>query len=346
MLTLHLLDWERVDWVVLDHFADRTVYQTRPWLLFLAKAKQAEPVIAEVRDGDSVCGYFTGVVLQQFGLRILGSPFPGCTTAYMGFNLAPGYARREAFAALTPFAFDTLKCMHIEVMDRHATAADGEDAGFAAHAYRSMGVDLRPSEEEIFRRMEAGTRQKIRAAGRNGVTIEPAHDPGFVEEYYAQLQDVFAKQRLVPTYPLDRVRALIEYLLPTGHLLLLRARDRDGRCIATGIFPAMNEMMSLWGCASWRATQHLRPNEALQWEAMRYWKQRGIPFCDMNGYAPYKTKYGTVEFTVPWFRKTKYRSLTVLRDAARLLYRWTQHAKGASHAIRPHPETPSTPGRR
>ena len=80
--------------------------------------------------------------------------------------------------------------------------------------------------------------------------VEEAQDLAFADDYYAQLKDVFAKQSLVPTYEVERVRELIKNLLPTGMLLLLRARDQEGNCIATGIFPAMNKTMYFRGGAS------------------------------------------------------------------------------------------------
>src|SRR5205085_2043438 len=142
----------------------------------------------------------------------------------------------------------------------------------------------------------------IRKAERVGVTIEEADDLEFADEYYAQLRDVFAKQSLVPTYGKERVTELIRRLHPTGRLLLLRARSRDGECIATGIFPGMNGSAYFWGGASWREYQILRPNEALMWHAIRHWQARGAVRFDLGGGAEYKRKYGGAEIVVPEFR--------------------------------------------
>ena len=108
------------------------------------------------------------------------------------------------------------------------------------------------------------------------MTVEEASAAGFADEYYAQLQDVFAKQGLRPTYGVDRVRELIRCVHPTGRLLLVRALGPEGEPIASGIFPAMNRTAYFWGGASWRSHQILRPNEAIFWFAMRDWKARGM----------------------------------------------------------------------
>src|SRR6202023_4090581 len=90
-----------------------------------------------------------------------------------------------------------------------------------------------------------------------------------------QLQDVFAKQSLVPTYSVERVRALVRNVEPGGNVLLIRARDPEGKCIATGIYPGFNQIAEFWGNASFRAYQSLRPNEHSPWNAPRSWKTRG-----------------------------------------------------------------------
>jgi CelD/BcsL family acetyltransferase involved in cellulose biosynthesis len=164
--------------------------------------------------------------------------------------------------------------------------------------------------------MTSACRRAIRKSEKSGVTIEIADDDGFACAFYEQLREVFLRQGLVPTYGIERVQTLIRHLQPTGMLLLLRARDADGRCVATGIFPAFNDMMFFWGCASFREHQHLRPNEALHWHAIRYWKQRGVTRYDLGGHMDYKEKYGGVEVSIPGFRRSSSRIISGVRTAA------------------------------
>src|SRR5579872_1855050 len=250
MLTFHLLDPADIPWQHLDSCSDRTVFQTREWLDFIAETQSAQPVIAELRDGSDVAGYFSGCVFRRLGVRILGSSFPGWTTPYVGFNLCPGVSRRAALQALENFAFGPMKCLHLEVSDRYFSAEDAEGLGFLRRFYDSYETDLSQSDDEIFNKMNSTCRRCIRKAEKSGVLIEEASDPAFAAEYWAQLEDVFAKQGLVPSYNLARVQALIKHLLPTGRLLLLRARDPSGNCIGTGIYPAYNQIAEFWGNAS------------------------------------------------------------------------------------------------
>jgi hypothetical protein len=247
----------------------------------------------------------------------------------MGFNLNSSVSRLDALVALEQFAFRDLHCVHYEVMDRRLTVDEIRGLPVKYRNYAGFEIDLRIDESELFARMSPACRRCIRKADKVGVQVEEALDTStFVEEYYAQLMDVFIKQSLLPTYKIDRVRELVGQLHTTGHVLLVRAKNREGISIATGVFPALNDTMYFWGGASWRPFQHLRPNEALQWFAMRYWKSRGIAKYDMGGGGEYKRKYGGTEIVVPWIRKSKYPIVEMLRERVKTLYALRQRMLG------------------
>jgi hypothetical protein len=201
---------------------------------------------------------------------------------------------------------------------RTATARSptGATAGFAYRLVSTFLTDLTQSEQQLFENMTSACRRAIRKSEKCGVTVEPASPDGFAEEYHAHLLDVFAKQELKPTYSPDRVQKLIDHVHPSGDLLLARVRDSGGRCIATGIFPGFGSMSFFWGNGSLREHQLVRPNEALHWFAMRYWKERGVRFHDWGGANAYKAKYGNVPFSMLAFRRSRYKMLQYARDVA------------------------------
>lgn len=316
MISVRRIDINQVPWDELDRFKDRTLFQILPWLKFVATTQNAEPVVAAIKENGCTIGYFTGLVTHKFGLKILGSPFKGWTTAYMGFNLQHGSSRREALKSVLLFAFEDLRCQHFEILDRHIHEEDYKDLPFTVKYLNSYEIDLSKSEGELFANMNSSCRRCIRKANKCGVVIEEASDMDFANDYYEQLKDVFRKQSLVPTYGIDRVQELLRHLQPTGHLLLLRAKNPEGLCIATTIFPAFNDTMYFWGGASWRKHQILRPNEAMMWYAIRYWKAQGMKKFDMGGGGDYKKKYGGYTIRVPRLIKSKYRLITSFRNLA------------------------------
>ena len=312
----------------LEQFEDYTIFETMEWLKFVADSQNAKPMVARLIDGNNWVGRFSGLIVKKYGLRIIGSPLPGWTTSYMGFNLEPSISRLDALLALENFAFSELKCSHVEIMDRHLSERDLSEAGYKYRLFSGFEINLAQDEDKLFKSMKSTCRRCIRKAAKSGVSLEVANDPSFADDYYGQLEDVFAKQGLVPTYSKKRVELLIEHLLPTGQLLLVRAKAIDGTCIATGIFPALNDTMYFWGGASWRSHQLLRPNEAIQWFAMRYWQKRGICKYDMGGGGDYKRKYGGSEIVIPWGRKSKYPHFENMRNMAQGFFAIKQRIRG------------------
>jgi hypothetical protein len=283
-MEFRLLDSAEVEWEKLDKFDDRLVFQTREWIDFLAETHNARPIVAEFRDGNTVAGYFSGLLHRQMGVRILGSPSPGWKTTNLGFNLATGVPRLAALEALERFAFRSLNCLHLEVADRYCSFEDGAAAGFKHEAIRRLELDLTPPEETLYANMTPDRRWSIRKAVKNGVRIEEAHDESFVDEHWEQLKDVYAKKGLAVTLQSrQEVGNLICRMFPTGRILLLRARDPEGKSIATGISLGMNRLAFSWTLASFRSGHHFRPNELLVWHLIRYWKGRGVQILDFGG---------------------------------------------------------------
>ncbi len=317
-----------IDWDRLDRFGDRTIFQTKPWLDFVAETQNGTICVLEIRLDNQVAGYFTGLIIRKGGLRILGAPFPGWTTSYLGFNLEPSMDRVAFLPPLARFAFKELGCWHVEFMDRRLTVDQIKSLGWSHRLFNNFEIDLALSEDEIFAGMKGSCRTSIRKAEKSGVVVEAATDPQFAEDFFAQLTDVFAKQGLKPTFAISRVQMLMKHLLPTGRLLLVRARNSEGECIATGIYPAFNGTMYFWGGASWRRYQIFQPNEPVQWFAMRYWKERGVTACDMGGGGEYKTKYGGVPLILPWCRVSRYGWIGLARRCAQTVHAVTRRVTG------------------
>jgi hypothetical protein len=322
------LDIDTLDERELDAFPDRTIYQTFAWLRFIGKTQGAEPVVAALRKGDQTLGYFSGLLIKKFGVRILGSPFPGWNTLYMGFNLLPEVSRRMAIMALEEFAFNELHCHHLELMDRDVKPEDYSDLGFKTWMLPSYELDLRPSEGQIFATFKHVVRTNLRKAASLGVTVEEAHGDDFIEEHFRQLEHVYAEHGATIPYNVDRVRNLIEIVKPTGGLLLLRARNRDGFCIATAILAALNDTAFYHSAASWRPFVKSRPNEAIVWYAIKYFKRQGMRFLDLGGASEYQKKFGGYPIAVPWIRKSRSRSIAFLRSAAEFLFYERRHIVG------------------
>jgi lipid II:glycine glycyltransferase (peptidoglycan interpeptide bridge formation enzyme) len=153
--------------------------------------------------------------------------------------------------------------------------------------------DLTKSKEELFAAMDHDRRSNVRKAQKLGVLVELANDMQFVDEYYEQTEEVFAKQSLETPYSLQRVKQLVEQFIQSQSIGLVRARNSEGVSIATEIDLAFNKVVVGWGAASKREYQILRPNEACYWYCINYWKDKGFEKYRIGGgWSQYKKSYG------------------------------------------------------
>ncbi len=319
---------------------DAEVYHTAAWLDFLAATQRAEPVVAMVRAEGRLVGYFVGAIVRRYGVRILGSPLRGWTTQCMGFLLEEGFDRRAAADALLDFAFRDLRCLHVELADRKLPADQMIGSGYDVEIGRSFVVDLDQPEPGILARIRRTTRQELRKAERAGLHVETANDGSFADEFYGYLQAAFARQGLTPTYPVERVRALISALQPSGQVHMLRVRTPAGASIAASLSVGRGRYAIAWGMGFDRSNTEFHPIELLWWETMRSWKAAGASSLDLGGGGSYKAKYGGIEIATAHHYRSRWRAMGVGRWLVRHLTR-THQLLGGLRARRAAPEVVS-----
>lgn len=342
---LQALPYDAERWAdIVAGYPQAEVYHGPHWLAYLRASQGARPTIAEITADGRQVGHFVGATVDRLGLQLLGSPLPGWTTQHMGFLLDPALDpaldpvldpaldpvldQRAVAEAVLRFAFRNPRCVHVELSNRSLDPADMIAAGYVPDPGATYLIDLRASEDELLAGMAARTRTYVRRAARQGLTAEVATDLDFADEYHAQLCEVFARQGLVPTYGVDRVRHLIREVGPSGQLLLLRVRDPDGVTVATGISLGRNGTAVNWGTASARAGAALHPNELLWWEMIRAWRSRGAARFDMGGRGDYKAKYGGVLTPTASYHRSRFAVLEHARTAVRRLVRVRQELAG------------------
>jgi hypothetical protein len=209
----------------------------------------------------------------------------------------------------------TLDVDYLEICNPMLPASAMLSAGYSLDADETFLVSI-DSDAEMWARLSSECRNRIRRATRNGLQVESVTDRAFIDTYYAQLREVFARQSLVPTYGLHRVASLWDELMPLGKLLALRV-VRDGNVLATGLFPFDDRALFFWGGASWTRSYAECPNELLHWHAMRFAAERSIPLYNMSGIGRFKGKFGGTAVAVQRW----YKALTPLARIGRPAYR-------------------------
>jgi hypothetical protein len=285
---------------IIDRYESKYLFHESCWLRFLERSQGVKIHGLKLLDSNgSVVGYFCDAQVRKGFFHLRGSPLQGWTTNFMGPIVNRLHA--ETF----------LKVLDTYCRARGVDYIEVSNPVLPGLAMRAAGYELDPdmtflvtidNESSMWDRLKSECRNRIRRGLKNGLRVERTTDPSFVHQYYAQLQEVFLRQGLIPTYSEHRVQALWDALMPARRLLALRV-CRGDEVIATGVFPHDERAIYFWGGASWPSAYSLYPNELLHWHAMLFALERGIATYNMCGGGSFKPKFGGAQIVVErWFK--------------------------------------------
>lgn len=303
-------------------FPYRSIFTTTEWLAFIDEDQRGlTPVILEILKGETLVGYFCSFLFKRAGLTIIGSPFRGWSTCYMGFDLKPDIDVFSVLPFLKEFLFKNYSCHFIEIVDPNISLDRAIIHRYYARPEGTLLLEINKTDQELFKVFKVDCRNYLRQFEKRGAIIEIAPPSAlFVEDYYEQLKDVFAKQHMLPTYSLDKVKLLVSTIASENILCLKVFTPDHSLCIASSIFLGYNGVFYFWGCASLREYQKFRPNEYMIWTAIQYWRDKGYKLFDMVGIRDYKRKFGSFESSYTRIIMSRYKILIYIRDWAERLY--------------------------
>jgi lipid II:glycine glycyltransferase (peptidoglycan interpeptide bridge formation enzyme) len=158
------------------------------------------------------------------------------------------------------------------------------EARYALNFDTTVTLDLSLPEEELLARMNKTTRYKVRRATREGVEIvEPEDFEAAWETFYRWLEDTAERK---PGFTIRRPREYLHDMMRAmrdagqGHLFFAA---HEGTPLAGIFIFTFGEKYWYMHGASSTEKRGYNPNHLLQWEVMRWAKQRGIRYFDMVG---------------------------------------------------------------
>jgi lipid II:glycine glycyltransferase (peptidoglycan interpeptide bridge formation enzyme) len=190
------------------------------------------------------------------------------------------YLRRQGAVALRWEPKVDVETVEGQMLQQHLLDR-GIPAVPSIQPLRTIVLDLEPTEEQLLAQMKEKWRYNIRLGMRKGVTVRVAESSEDVRSWYKLLQATGERDQF-GLHDEAYYQLVWETFAPRDTLRLLLA-EHDGMLLA-GIFVAVlgRQAIYLYG-ASGNEQRQLMPNYVLQWEAIRWAKQRGVQLYDFWG---------------------------------------------------------------
>lgn len=160
-------------------------------------------------------------------------------------------------------------------------------------------IDLAQNEDELMSVMKPKTRYNVRLAGRRGVEVRSLGEES-LPRFYEMYRETAQRQGF-PIRPWGYYRTAWETLMRAGLGALLWAFREDRALAALFIAAFGPRAYYLYGASIEDGREHM-PTHLLQWEAIRWAKERGCAVYDLWG-APHELQEGDPMWGVHRFKE-------------------------------------------
>lgn len=299
----------------LASFPDASFFHTAAWARVLADTYGFKPVYFALTEGETLRALLPLFEVDSWltGRRGVGLPF----TDESG-PLCPDDA---TFQQLQGAAM-------VHALERHWKSLEvrGGRAFFglapASTSFYGHVLDLQHPEAEIFARVDSSVRRAVRKAEQSGLTLSVSQDLSAVETFYALLCKTRQRHGL-PAQPFRFFSQIHRHILSQNHGQIVLAH-RGTTPVAGAVFFHFGGKVTYKFGASDEKLQHLRANNLVMWEAIRWHAERKFAQLDFGrtslpnaGLRKFKLGWGTTERSVDYVKYDfKTHAFVTTKDAA------------------------------
>jgi len=168
-------------------------------------------------------------------------------------------------------------------------------------------LDLSRSEEEVFSNFRDSTQRNVQKAMREGLEVKMEHSKESVNEFY-RLNCMTRKEHGLPPQPFNFFLKIHDHVISKDlGMVVLASLGREN--VAGAIYFHLGEKAVFKYGASDRKFQHLRANNLVMWEAIKWYSQNGYKsLCfgrtepENQGLLQFKSGWGTIEQPIHYYQ--------------------------------------------
>jgi lipid II:glycine glycyltransferase (peptidoglycan interpeptide bridge formation enzyme) len=168
-------------------------------------------------------------------------------------------------------------------------------------------LELNSDEAEVIRRFKPNIRRNIHKAEKEGVTVTIENSLDAVASFY-KLHCGTRRHHGLPPQPWSFFRKMHAHVIAAGKGFVALAGYQD-RWIAGAVYALYRDQAIYKYGASERTSQHLRPNNLVMWEAIRWCCRNAVRTFSFgrtepgnDGLLQFKRGWGSSESTLAYYR--------------------------------------------
>lgn len=292
-----LLEKWRVSLHLLEHCS---IFHTPAWLQLIARHTTDSVIVLIALDKETLVGIMPLVVRSMpGGIKSIASPdnYLG-ETVYGGPIALPG--RGDVLRLLLDVALNVASgCAWWEIQPPpHFDSTPLIESGYRVRSIFSTPIiNLQHGKDEVLRGMNGKSRNLVRKALKQRLTLEVLSDARQVDNYYPLILATMArsgKTALAYEFYAD----LLDTLGPLDMARLFLAKY-EGATVAAGIFLFFSDIVYYWSGAAIDQYSHMVPNYFVQWQLIEFalgWNCKSYDMLrvtpDLPGITMFKTKFG------------------------------------------------------
>lgn len=176
-----------------------------------------------------------------------------------------------------------------------------------SRTYSRHILNFRGKKDGLFSSLSANTRRNIKKADKSGVKVEICHSLDSIQEFHA-LNCMTRKRHGLPPQPFSFFKKVFEHILSKELGFVVLATYQNVR-IAGAVYFHLGEKAYFKYGASDKNFHHLRPNNLVMWEAIKWYSENGFKnLCfgrtepENQGLIQFKSGWSTTEQHMNYYR--------------------------------------------
>ena len=167
--------------------------------------------------------------------------------------------------------------------------------------YYTHSLALTQNEHELLSTFRNSTKRNIKKAIREGVSVDIYNSLESIKAFY-QLNCMTRKHHGLPPQPFIFFKRVFEHLISRGHGFVVLASFAQ-EVIAGAVFFHFGKKAVFKYGASDRKYHHLRPNNLVMWEGIKWYAEKGFRSLNLGRTMPSNT--GLTQFKRGWGAKER-----------------------------------------